>query len=252
MEGVQRSLSTIWVIAKQEFNLFVISPIIYFVSAIWLFLVGLFFAITIGQINSGGAVPSMSNPLDTMVFLLVFLAPAFTMRSISEELRSGTHELLVTSPVQEWEIVVGKWVGIMLVFISFIFIPMLLYPAILLWRGNPDIALLATGYGSLLLSAGATLAIGLLASALTQYQIVAYLISVTIMIFMLIAEGVGNNLINNQLVADVFSEITLTGHYRTLLNRPLVDPVDIAYFIGIIVICLFVASQILTSRRLTS
>lgn len=252
MEGVQRSLSTIWVVAKQEFSLFVISPIIYFVTAVWLFLAGLFFAITLFQVNQGAGEPSMSNSLDTMVFLLVFLAPAFTMRSISEELRSGTHELLVTSPVQEWEIVVGKWVGIMLVFIAFIFIPMLIYPLILVWRGNPDPTLLITGYGSLLLSAGATISIGLLASALTQYQIVSYLVSVTVMIFMLIAEGVGNNLINNQLVGDIFSELTLTGHYRSLLQRPLIDPVDLAYFIGIIIICLFVASQILTSRRLTS
>ncbi len=250
MEGVQRSLNAIWVVAKQEFNLFVISPIVYFVSAIWLFLFALFFPIV--EINLGNTPPSVRAPLDTMIFLLVFLAPAFTMRSISEELRSGTHELLVTAPIQEWEIVLGKWVGIMLVFLAFIFVPVLVYPIILIWRGNPDIALIITGYLSLLLSAGATLAIGLLASALTQYQIVAYLISVVTMIVMLIAEGLGNRLINNEFIAEILREITLTGHYRSLLQRTLIDPLDIAYFIGIIAICLFVASQLLTSRRLTS
>jgi len=251
MESITRSLNAIWVVTKQEFELFTISPIVYFISAVWLFLAGLFFAVGLVQFNQGFGEPSMNGVLNSMIFLMVFLAPAFTMRSISDEIRTGTYELLITSPIREWEVVVGKWLGVMGVFLFFIFIPMCIYPLILVWRGNPDEALMISGYISLLLTSGAMLSIGLLASALTQYQIVAYLISLVAGIFMLVADGV-SNIVNNEFVVDILRDVSLRDHYIALVNRSLVDPIDLAYFIGVIAIALFLASQVLTTRRISA
>jgi len=251
MESITRSLNAIWVVAKQEFELFTVSPIVYFVSAVWLFFAGLFFAVSLVGFNTGFGEPSMNGVLNSMIFLMVFLAPAFTMRSLSDEIRSGTYELLITSPIREWEVVVGKWVGVMGVFLFFVFIPMLIYPAILLWRGNPDEALMISGFISLFLTSGTMFAIGLLASSFTQYQIVAYLISLVVGVFMLVADGV-SSIVNSEFVVEVMRDVSLRDHYIALVNRSLVDPVDLAYFIGVIVIALFLASQVLTTRRISA
>src|SRR5687767_4113834 len=119
MEGFQRSLHTLWTIFKQEFSLYWLSPIAYIVGGIWLFFSGVFFAYYLGLVNQSGAMAmfgggadpnqAIQGTLSPMAFLLMFLAPALTMRLVAEEIRSGTHELLLTAPVRDWEIIVGKW-----------------------------------------------------------------------------------------------------------------------------------------------
>jgi ABC-2 type transport system permease protein len=135
---VGRSLQTLWVIFKHEFSLFFISPIVYFIGAGWLFFAGLFFTFAMNDYNSGYAEPGMASVLGSLAFLLIFIAPAITMRMISEEIRTGTHELLFTAPVRDWEIVVGKWLGAWGVLTIFILLTVP-YPLILVWRGTPDI-----------------------------------------------------------------------------------------------------------------
>src|SRR5687768_6346342 len=123
MEGVSRSLHTLWTIMKHEFSMYWISPIAYAIGALWIFFSSAFFAGSLGQSNQsggctafGGLEPSMRYVLQPMSFLLMFLAPALTMRLVADEIRSGTHELLLTSPVRDWEIIVGKWLGVVGVF----------------------------------------------------------------------------------------------------------------------------------------
>src|SRR5689334_9442115 len=103
MEGISRSLHTLWTIFKQEFSLYWISPIAYIVGAIWLFFSGVFFSYYLGSLNQssgglslfgGGMTPNqaLQGTLSPMAFLLMFLAPALTMRLVADEIRSGTHE----------------------------------------------------------------------------------------------------------------------------------------------------------------
>ncbi len=254
MEGVGRSLHTLWTIFKHEFGLYWISPIAYLVGAAWLFLSGFFFSRSLGAFNSGGfgfgggPEPSMIYTLAPMAFLIMFMAPALTMRLVSDEIRSGTHELLLTSPVRDWEIIVGKWLGVWGVFTVFILIT-LLYPLLLAWRGSPDQGMMITGYLGYWLWAGAVLAIGVLASALTQYQLVAFMIGEAIALALFLADGAAS-LITQPTVGEILSELTLSAHYqRTLLSRGLIDPVDIAYFVGLMAISLFLATQVLSMRR---
>lgn len=254
MQGISRSLHTLWTIFKHEFGLYWISPIAYLVGAAWLFLGGFFFSRALGAFNGGGfgfgggIEPSMSYTLAPMAFLLMFLAPALTMRLVADEIRSGTHELLLTSPVRDWEVIVGKWLCVWGVFSVFIVIT-LLYPFILAWRGSPDQGTMITGYLGFWLWAGAVLAIGVLASALTQYQLIAFMIGEGIALVLFLADG-ASSLITQPTIGTILSEITLTSHFhRTMLERGLIDPVDLAYFIGLMALSLFLATQTLSMRR---
>lgn len=263
MEGITRSLHTVWTIAKEEFNLYWVSPIAYLVGAVWLFFSGLFFALLLQDLNQGGmfgaAAPEMRGVLSNMAFLIVFLAPALTMRLVADEIRSGTHELLMTAPVRDWEIILGKWLGVWGVFTVFILIS-LLYPAVLIWRGSPDVALLITSYLGYWLWAGTVLAVGVLASAVTQFQLVAFILGLfgTLILFL---AGIFADIVSQLVtavapnspasaVSEVFYQLSVRTHYfDTMLQRGLIEWVDIAYFAGVIAICLFVATQMLSSRR---
>jgi ABC-2 type transport system permease protein len=245
---VGRSLQMLWVIFKHEFSLFFISPIVYFIGAGWLFFAGLFFAFSLNSFNSGASEPNMTAVLGSLAFLLIFIAPAMTMRMISEEIRTGTHELLFTAPVRDWEIVVGKWLGSWGVLTIFILLT-IPYPLILIWRGTPDTGLMLAGYLGIWLLAGAVLAIGILTSSLSQYQLVAFMIGMAVLITLWLSDAFVS-LVSGVVASDVLTEITLQSHYhRTMLSRGLVDPVDVGYFIGVILLSLFIATQILGTRR---
>lgn len=256
MGEFNRSLHTLWTIFKHEFALYWLSPVAYFVGAIWLLFSGFFFSRSLGAFNQtgggmfgfGGLEPSMEYTLAPIVFLMMFLAPALTMRLVSDEIRSGTHELLLTSPVRDWEVIVGKWLGVWGAFSVFIVIS-LIYPLILIWRGTPDVTSIVLGYLGYWLWAGAALAIGVLASALTQYQLVAFLIGMGALLFLFLADA-ASTLITNPLVGDVMNQLTLSAHYQdTMLSQGLLRAIDLAYFLGLIAVCLFLATQILNSRR---
>jgi ABC-2 type transport system permease protein len=183
-----------------------------------------------------------------MAFLVMFLAPALTMRLVSDEVRSGTHELLLTAPVRDWEIIVGKWLGAWGAFTVFILLT-LPYAFILTWRGTPDQGLMITGYLGYWLWAGTVLAVGVLASALTQYQLVAFMIGEGVALLLFLADRI-SQLITQPTIGEALSQLTITEHYhRTMLDSGLIDPVDLAYFIGLIAICLFLATQVLSTRR---
>ena len=153
MQAVGQSLHNLWLIIKHEFEHYFQSPIIYIIGGIWLFFAGFFFILSLGQFtglvgsgSSGGTTePSMYGTLSPMTFLMMFFAPAFTMHLISEEVRQGTHELLFTSPIRDWEIVVGKWLGAWGV-MTILEIITLLFPLVLFLGGNPEPGTVIAGY----------------------------------------------------------------------------------------------------------
>ncbi|MBN1430222.1 MAG: ABC transporter permease subunit [Anaerolineae bacterium] len=248
MPNIGRSFHNLWTVFKHEFSVYFISPIIYWIGAGWLCLAGVFYSNSLGFYNQGTYEVSMSSLFSPMAFLTIFIAPALTMRLLAEEVHAGTHELLFTAPVRDWEVVVGKWLASWAVMSSFILVTFL-HAGLLIWRGSPNIAVMITGYIGLWLVCGATLAIGVFASSLSQYQLVSFMISMGTLVLLWVA-GAVSSLISNSLLSEAINQLTITNHYHnTMLNLGLVDPIDVAYFVGVMALFLFLATQILGTRR---
>lgn len=250
MNEIGRSARSIWVIFKQELSIFFVSPIVYLIGAIWLFFAGVFFSLSLNRVNSGFAEPAMADTLAPMFFLTLFIAPALTMRLISEEVRTGTHELLLTAPVRDWEIVFSKWLATLAVFLVFMLVTAA-FPYIMIVRGNPEIPRILSGYLGLFLLAASALAIGIFASALTQYQLVSFMVGMGLLLTFWLAD-LGSQLITSAGELNVFRELSIIYHYQNLVQRALINPLDIAYFVGLVFIFLFLATQVLSTRRWSS
>src|SRR5512141_2178802 len=128
-------MRNIWTLAKREYNHYFSSPMAYVVGFIILFLLGLYFSVILMATNQqalfgGGSAPDVSPITWLFVFLAVFLTPALTMRLLSDEARMGTLELLLTAPVRDAELVIGKWLGSML-FVLTMLLTTLIYPLVL-------------------------------------------------------------------------------------------------------------------------
>ena len=161
-------MRNIWTIAVKELRSYFVSPIGYVTLAFWLFGVGLFFAL--GVLQSQQA--AMQDWFSTIEVLLLFIGPALTMRLLAEEQGTGTWELLMTSPVREWEVVLGKFLGATIFWLVMI-VATFFYPLILRLLGNPDMGPIFSGYLGLFLMGTAFLAIGVFTSSLSGNQIIA-------------------------------------------------------------------------------
>jgi len=163
-------LTGAWAIARREFAAFFRLPTGWVVVALYLLLSGIVFAATLRP----GEPASLRSFFYMSSWLLLFVAPAVSMRLVSEEVRTGTLEPLMTAPVSDWAIGVGKYAG-GLGFLVVMALPTLLYVGLLEWVSDPDYGPILAGYVGLLLVGMLYIAIGLLASAATSSQTVAFL-----------------------------------------------------------------------------
>ncbi|MDE3078243.1 MAG: ABC transporter permease subunit, partial [Chloroflexota bacterium] len=160
-----RNIGTI--IGKELLSYFA-SPIAYLVITAFLVMNGYLYSIILFSSRQA----SLSSEFSDMAIILLFLSPAITMRLLSEEQRQGTIELLLTSPIRDSELVLGKWLAAMVFFLVMLALTVT-FPLFLIRFGSPDVGTMLSGYLGVLLLEGVFLAIGLLMSSLTQNQIVA-------------------------------------------------------------------------------
>jgi ABC-2 type transport system permease protein len=168
----------VWTIARREYKAYFASPVAYIVAFLILAVVGgLFTASIFFTMQAMGQVPppGVQVVTGTLMFLLVFACPALTMRLLSEEQRLGTMELLLTAPVRDWELVVGKWFGSFLFVLTIIALT-LIYPIVLNALVDPGIdqGPLLSGYLGVVLVSGAFLAIGVAVSSLFSNQVASF------------------------------------------------------------------------------
>jgi len=168
-------MRNIWTIAKREYKLYFKAPIAYIIAFIILLILGILFY---GNLQAGmmqGYAPGVEVIMGPLVTLFLFGVPAITMRLLAEEQRMGTIELLLTAPVRDYELVVGKWLGGWLFLLTIIAVT-LIFPFVLNTMVEPGIdqGPLMTGYLGLLLLSAALVAIGVAISALFSNQIAAF------------------------------------------------------------------------------
>ena len=223
----------------REIKSFFGSPIGYLVISLFLISNGLFLWVFEGEyniLNSGFADLSPFFALAPAV--LIFLIPAVTMRSFSDEKKQGTLELLLTKPVSIWQIATGKYLGSMLL-ISIAIIPTFLYVKVIsdlgMPEGNIDMGSTIGSYLGLLLLISSYSAIGIFTSTLSENQIVAFIISITLCFFFYFGfESI------SQIFPKFQSQISSLGmqnHFKSI-GRGVIDTRDVIYFVSITILFL--------------
>lgn len=244
----------IWTIGKREYSLYFASPIAYMLLFVVLLVLGIFFYINLAwAVNnpSYGYVPGAEAITTPLAVLLVLIIPAITTRLLAEERRLGTIELLLTAPVRDWELVVGKWLGAFLLLATIIAVT-LIYPMTLHQLVEPGIdqGKLVAGYLGLLLMAAALVAVGVFVSSLFSNQIAAFVTTMGVIIFLWwilgpIAQVAGPA----SGMADYLTYINFSGHFYDTLARGIIDLKDIAYYLSLTALGLFLASVSVEMRR---
>ncbi len=231
-------------IARRELWGFFTTPTGYVVLALFLFTSGFVFTF----LSFGPGVPaSMRSFFFFSVFLLMFVAPAISMRQLAEEQRLGTMEGLMTCPLSETEIVLGKWLGALGFFLVML-VPSLLYVVILEQYSTPDYGPIATGYLGLFLVGGLYLALGLVTSSLWDSQVLAYLLS---LFFWLAFAGLTSMLPQHlpEPFAGALASMSIDRRFSQDFAKGVLDVGTIAYFASGIAFFLALAVKIVESRR---
>lgn len=221
-------------VLRKELNLFFASPIGYLVISVFLVINGLFLWVFKGDfniLNAGFA--DLNNFFYITPWFFIFLIPAITMRSFSDEIRLGTIEILKTKPITNWDIVMGKHLGAFILIILAL-VPTLTYVYTVNQLGNPvgnlDIGTTLGSYFGLLFLASAFTSIGLFASTLSDNQIVSFILGAIFCFILFYGFDAMAELIhfNNFQVED----IGMNSHFKSI-SRGLIDSNDIVYFISV-------------------
>jgi ABC-2 type transport system permease protein len=226
-------------IVLREIKSFFGSPVGYLVIAIFLILNGLFLWVFEGEYNILNTGFADLTPFFTLSpWILIFLIPAVTMRSFSDEKKQGTLELLLTKPLSIWQIVNGKFLGAVLL-ITMAIIPTFIYVAVIsslgMPEGNIDMGSTMGSYFGLLFLIAAYSAIGIFTSTLSENQIVAFIVAVFVCFFFYFGfEGL------SAIIPNFSSKIAALGmqdHFKSM-SRGVLDTRDIIYFSSITIVFL--------------
>ncbi|MFV7235651.1 MULTISPECIES: gliding motility-associated ABC transporter permease subunit GldF [Flavobacterium] len=226
-------------IVLREIKSFFGSPIGYLVIAIFLIINGLFLWIFEGEYNILNTGFADLTPFFTLApWILIFLIPAVTMRSFSDEKKQGTLELLLTKPLSIWQIVNGKFLGALLLIVMAI-IPTFIYVAVIsnlgMPEGNIDMGSTISSYFGLLFLIAGYSAIGIFTSTLSDNQIVAFIVAVFLCFFFYFGfEGLASVVPNMSLIIASFG---MQDHFKSM-SRGVLDTRDILYFTSITVLFL--------------
>jgi ABC-2 type transport system permease protein len=238
-------------IILREIKSFFGSPIGYLVIAIFLIINGLFLWVFEGDYNILNSGFADLSPFFTLApWILLFLIPAVTMRSFSDEKKQGTLELLLTKPLSVWQIVNGKFFGAMLLIVLAI-IPTIIYVYVISTLGSPegniDMGSTVGSYFGLLFLIGAYTSIGVFTSTLSENQIVAFILSVFIcFVFYFGFEGLATITPSFSMIISAFG---MQDHFKSM-GRGVIDTRDLIYFVSIAVLFLSLTVYKLKSFKL--
>jgi len=249
-------------IAGRELRSYFASPVAYVLLAVYLALGGYFFFALLTAFNQTLAIYSMMrNPemlarfnlnqmvvvplLHNMSVLLIFIVPALTMRMFPEEKRAGTYELLLTSPVRVGEIVLGKFLGGLLLVLLMVALSGM-FGLLVTAYGNPEIPMMLAGYLGLALMATVFLAIGTLIASFTENVVVAYVGSLFALLVLYTIGWLGETV--QGVVGAMVRYASITEHFQEL-TKGVIDTKDLVYFATLLVVALFITQRSVESVR---
>ena len=234
-------MRNVWAVAVRELRAYFLSPLAYLVIAFFLFGAGLLF----GLIIESSREASLRGLISNISVLFLFVVPMISMRLLAEEQRTGTIELLLTNPVQEWQIVVGKFLASILLLLVMVGLT-LLYPLFLFIFGNPDRGPIATGYVGVILQAAAFLAVGLWASSLTENQIVAAVLAFVFLLVLWLSDNLGQSL--GGTIGSVISYTSVINHFQDF-PQGVINTKDVLFYLSMVAAGLVLSTLSLQTRR---
>jgi ABC-2 type transport system permease protein len=239
-------MKNVRIIAGKEFRGYLNSPMAYIVICVFLLVTGTFFSTYLRTINYADT--TIFGFLQYAKYLLLLFAAFVTMRSLSEEKKLGTWELLLTSPVRDADVVVGKFMagtGLMVVML----VLTMYYPLLLvLVHGRPDMGPIWTSYLGLLFLGGSGIAIGIFVSSLTNNQIIAGVVSGGILFGLWYMGTIANQSYMPKAIGQVLSYFSLQYHFNNF-SIGIIDTKDVVYYISIISLFLYSAVRSLETGR---
>lgn len=241
-------MRNIWTIANREFKLYFSSPAAYLVAFMMLLIIGIiFYANVVGAMMQQVA-PGVQIVVGPMVTILLFATPAITMRLLAEEQRLGTMELLLTAPVRDWELVVGKWLGgflFMLVIIALTWF----FPIILNQLVDPGIdqGILVSGYLGITLFTSALVAIGVAISSFFSNQIAAFFATLGVFLGLWLL-GLPTQAMG-AMGSDLVRYLDFSEHFYSTFYRGIIDLSDIIYYLSMTALALLIGSVSVETRR---
>jgi len=234
-------MNNILTIFRKELRSYFSSPVAYIVLAVFLIITGWFFT---SNLFLGGVV-TMRNVFDIIPFIFLFFIPAITMRSFAEEKKTGTIELLLTKPITDLDIVIGKFLAALaLTAVALLFT--WIYVISLSFIGKLDFGAVTGAYIGLLLMAGVYISIGIFASSLTHNQVVAFIISFLIVFALFMLNKVLIFLPSG--LASIFEYLSIDYHFGNIA-RGVLDSRNLIYYFSGILIFILLTKTSLESRR---
>ena len=236
-------------IARRETNLYFISPIIYVVSFMVFLIMGILFYLNIMSASIQQYAPNVQMILGPMVTILLFTLPALTMRTMAEEQRNGTLELLLTAPVRDYELVIGKWLGGFIPILLIILIT-LVYPMILNRLVSPGIdqGMVITGYIGLILLVSSLVAIGVAMSSFFSNQIAAFFATLAIFL-MLWMIGAPAQIMGSSGGATFLSYFDISEHFYNSFFQGVIELKDVIFYLSATALALFLGTISVETRR---
>ena len=251
-------MSNILAIAQKELRGYFASPIAYIVIGFFALIFGVFYYSILDWFVRQGMQMGMMGPQSMNVnqqmirplflnlsVVILFILPFLTARSFAEEKRSGTIELLLTSPLTDFQIVMGKFIGCMLLYAAMLAVT-LLHFGVLFGFGNPDWKPVAVGYLGMLLFGGAIISLGLFVSSLTRNQIVAGVAGFALVLALWVIDWLGQSL--GPRAEAVFKYLSMTGHLDDFV-KGVVDTKHLVYYLSFISFWLFMTIKSVDTER---
>ena len=235
------SLSNTGTIFRKELRSYFNSAVAYVVIVVFLAIVGWVYTSSMFLIN----VASLRLMFEWIPLVFLFVVPAITMRLLAEEKKAGTIELLTTKPLHDWEIVAGKFFAAWML-IALALLPTLIYYITIAFLGDIDNGPVLGGYIGLLLMAGVYIAVGLMASSLTENQIVAFIVGLLLMFALFLMDKV--LIFIPEFMISVVEYLGIDFHFSSIA-RGVIDTRDVVYFLSVLGFSLYLSVVSLGRRK---
>ena len=252
-------MRNVWIICRKELRSYFVSPVAYLLLAMFAVIFGFFLWNILGFFVREGTEAMMRGQmfpmnlnervvrplLQNISVVGLFLIPLITMRLFAEEKRTGTIELLATSPVTDMQVILGKWTAAMIMYGGMLLLSAVNFVFVFRY-GHPDWKPLAIGYLGLLLQAGALLALGTFISTLTKNQIIAGAVTFAVSLLLYILEWVTS--FETATWVHVVSYMSIITHFESF-SKGLLDSKDAIFYVTLTFLGLFLTSRSMESLR---